>query len=431
MHQLRHTPTAIAIALLLVSGTAQAAVLSFACPANPPAGTTVTLGPIVTNGNWSVTSSVGSPATVEVYKFPGWVASVDGADWLSIRENATPGSFTFTSNDTVNVDAAVVDVASITALTKVSADNFLDNFVVTPSTGAPVMLPSGGFFLQVDQHSYPSATNPAPGLQAGSNQLGFVVRNNETTQSLPGRGTPMGFFASVTLTATCLQTPPGPVDDTYPMTPGQTSLSDNVGSNDTLPGTPEWSLLTPPPASSGNLVFNPDGSFTFTPAPGFSGPVDFSYQLCSGPGATAPCAPANVHITVPPAPVAPAPVNDSFNVTPGQPLSASVAGNEQNVPATPEWSLLAPPPAADGTLVFNPDGSFTFTPAAGFTGPTSFTYQLCSGPNQTAPCAPATVTLGTAPVAGSVAPVPGLGTWAMLGLTALLAGLGVRRKRAA
>ena len=79
--------------------------------------------------------------------------------------------------------------------------------------------------------------------------------------------------------------------------------------------------------------------------------------------------------------------------------------------------------------MFNPDGSFTFTPAAGFTGPTSFTYQLCSGSSQTAPCAPATVTLSAAPVAGSVAPVPGLGTWAMLGLTALLAGLGVRRKR--
>ena len=430
MRQLRHTP--IAIALLLLGGTAQAAVLSFACPANPPPGTTVTLGPIVTNGNWSVTSSVGSPASVQAYQHPAWVGPVDGAVWLSIQENATPGSFTFTSNDTVNVDAAVVDVASITALTKVSADNYLDNFVVTPSTGAPVMLPSGGFFLQMDQHSYPSGANPAPGLQAGSNQLGFVVRNAEATQSIPtGRGSPMGFFASVTLTATCLQTPPGPVDDTYPMTLGQTSLSDNVGSNDTLPGTPEWSLLTSPPANTGILVFNTDGSFTFTPAPGFSGPVDFSYQLCSGPGATAPCAPANVHITVPPAPVAPAPVNDSFNVTPGQPLSATVAGNEQNVPATPEWSLLAPPPAADGTLVFNPDGSFTFTPAAGFTGPTSFTYQLCSGSSQTAPCAPATVTLSAAPVAGSVAPVPGLGTWAMLGLTALLAGLGVRRKRTA
>ena len=429
---MRHTPTTIAIALLLVGASAQAAVLNFACPVNPTPGTKVTLGPIVTNTSWSVQSNpTGTPATVVAYQHPAWIAPVDGGQWLSIQEQSTPTNvnFVFTAGDTINVNPSVVDVASITATTKVAADNYLDYFVVTPASGSAVNLPSSGSFGAISTHIYPDSATPplpAPGFQAGSNQIGFSIRNAEASQG--GGGTPMGLFASVTLTATCLPTPPGPVDDTYPMAPGQTSLSDNVGSNDTLPGTPEWSLLTPPPASTGNLVFNPDGSFTFTPAPGFSGPVDFSYRLCSGPNATAPCAPAKVLITVPPALVSPSPVNDSFNVTPGQALNGSVVGNDQNVPATPEWSLVTPPPAADGTLVFKPDGTFTFTPAIGFTGPTTFTYQLCSGPNQTAPCAPATVTLS---LAGSVAPVPGLGAWALLGLTAMLAGLGVRRHRAA
>ena len=435
MRHLRLTPTALAMATLLAcfSGATQAAGLTFSCPANPPAGTTATLA-VSTSGAWTVDGdatwdalSPGIAPTTRIFQHSMW-ASVAGrpGQWISINEQATPGSFFFRSADSIDIDPSKVDVASISASVVMSADNYLPNFLVKPD-GQPQVLHGTGsatpsiFFQRLSTQSFAGNL----GFQSGSNHVGLEVRNHEPTQG--GGASPIGVYGEITLTATCLPTPPGPVDDTYPMTPGQTSLSDNVGGNDTLPGTPEWSLLTPPPANTGNLVFNPDGSFTFTPAPGFSGPVDFSYQLCSGPNATAPCAPAKVHITVPPAPVAPAPVNDSFSVTPGQALSASVTGNDQNVPATPEWSLVTPPPAADGTLVFNPDGTFTFTPAIGFTGPTTFTYQLCSGPGQTAPCTPATVTLSPA---GSVAPVPGLGGWALLGLTAMLAGLGVRRKRA-
>ena len=416
-----HAAFALAISAMLGSN-AHAALLTFSCPVNPPSGTSAEVL-IVTKAGWTADRD----ALLDSYRHNAWFnpAPARPGLWVSPPMGTnTSAPFTYTSGDQVNVDAAVVDPASVSVQANVAVDNVLTDFKLQgPNT---LVLPVGAANFAA-LTTWPSAN---PGLTAGgAYNVAFTLHNGNGQGSEPSQttGQPMGLYAEVKFTATCLQTPPVPVDDTYPMTPGQTSLSDNVGGNDTLPGTPEWSLLTPPPANTGNLVFNPDGSFTFTPAPGFSGPVDFSYQLCSGPNATAPCAPAKVHITVPPAPVAPAPVNDSFSVTPGQALSASVTGNDQNVPATPEWSLVTPPPAADGTLVFNPDGTFTFTPAIGFTGPTTFTYQLCSGPGQTAPCAPATVTLSPA---GSVAPVPGLGGWALLGLTAMLAGLGVRRKRA-
>ena len=48
----------------------------------------------------------------------------------------------------------------------------------------------------------------------------------------------------------------------------------------------------------------------------------------------------------------------------------------------------------NGVLVFNPDGSFTYTPAAGYAGPDSFTYRASDG---IAASAAATVTITVLP----------------------------------
>ncbi len=68
----------------------------------------------------------------------------------------------------------------------------------------------------------------------------------------------------------------------FPVTP-TTVVSGNVTLNDTDPNAGEAVtnavLVTAPLAAEGNLVFNADGSFTFTPAPGFTGGlVSFTYR---------------------------------------------------------------------------------------------------------------------------------------------------------
>jgi hypothetical protein len=55
--------------------------------------------------------------------------------------------------------------------------------------------------------------------------------------------------------------------------------------------------------------------------------------------------------------------------------------------------LVAPPPTTAGAVTVNPDGSFTFTPAAGFTGTTTFTYAATDGLSTSAPVT-VTVTVG-------------------------------------
>ncbi len=70
-----------------------------------------------------------------------------------------------------------------------------------------------------------------------------------------------------------------------------------------------------------------------------------------------------------------------------------VLGNDTDPDGDPLTAVLVTGPA-HGTIVFNPDGSFVYTPAADYTGPDSFTYTVSDGDQSSAP---ATVTLNVNP----------------------------------
>ena len=243
-------------------------------------------------------------------------------------------------------------------------------------------------------------------------------------------------FAMTGLSLTAAK--PVAVNDQYstpfntPITP-PTNPGVNVGVNDTqLPPSPDYSKVTD--ATNGTVTVNPDGTFTYIPNPGFTGTDSFTYQVCSGPNGIQPCSdPATVTITVgnPPA-VVPTPQNDFYTqTTPTAPVTGNVGGNDTNIPATPEYTVVGTTPPG---LTFKTDGTFTYIPPAGTTGPVTFDYQLCSGPGQTAPCATAKVTINLAttqpPVAGGGATaVPGLGLWGLMALSGLLGMFAAFRRR--
>ena len=87
-----------------------------------------------------------------------------------------------------------------------------------------------------------------------------------------------------------------------------------------------------------------------------------------------------------PAAVTPAAVNDTYNVPYNTAFSANVTANDTAINSV----ALGTAPA-HGALVLNPDGSFTYTPATGFSGADSFTYTGNGNPALTA-----TVTLNVA-----------------------------------
>jgi hypothetical protein len=134
----------------------------------------------------------------------------------------------------------------------------------------------------------------------------------------------------------------------------------------------------------GTLTLNADGSFNFTPERDFVGAATFTYQAVMNPppGAADPAPNPNSHdtatVTIYVKPPIPAPIanNDYYSVLQDTTLSIAAPGvlkNDAPVSNYPLASMLDHGPA-NGTLTLNADGSFTYTPNAGYTGGDSFTY---------------------------------------------------------
>jgi hypothetical protein len=99
----------------------------------------------------------------------------------------------------------------------------------------------------------------------------------------------------------------------------------------------------------------------------------------------------------------PVAINDTVNGLTGAQVSGNVITNDND----PNGEFIKPSivtTSADGTVVMNPNGTFTFTPNPGFTGSsTTFTYQLSDNGYEPMTSNTATVTINF--VAGVVLPV--------------------------
>ncbi|MEZ0226303.1 MAG: Ig-like domain-containing protein [Alphaproteobacteria bacterium] len=134
-------------------------------------------------------------------------------------------------------------------------------------------------------------------------------------------------------------------------------------------------------ANGGNVVLNANGSFSYTPPSGFAGNDSFSYTLLDGLGGTDT---GTVTIAVGGVPInhPPEAVSDRFNDVFNQVLTGNVMANNGNgADNDPEGDALSViafsgTTAGGGSIVLNADGSFTYTPAADFTGADSFSYTL-------------------------------------------------------
>ncbi|MEN6404808.1 MAG: Ig-like domain-containing protein, partial [Armatimonadia bacterium] len=130
-----------------------------------------------------------------------------------------------------------------------------------------------------------------------------------------------------------------------------------------------------------------DGSFTYTPNAGFTGDDSFTYTANDGLAESA-AATVTIHVTN----TAPAALDDDYNTTRNKQLVVAAPGVLTNDTDTDSDALTAVKVSdtANGTVTLNVDGSFTYTPNAGFTGDDSFTYQANDG---VADSAAATVTI--------------------------------------
>ena len=130
----------------------------------------------------------------------------------------------------------------------------------------------------------------------------------------------------------------------------------------------------------------------------FHGSDSFTYTVTDGRGGQDT---ATVSITVNAVNDSPVAVADSYSTDPDTPLSVPATGVLANDSDADGDSFSAVPigngaTANGGTVTLNSDGSFTYTPPAGFTGTDSFSYTITDG---TLTSLPATVSIDvSAPV---------------------------------
>jgi VCBS repeat-containing protein len=146
--------------------------------------------------------------------------------------------------------------------------------------------------------------------------------------------------------------------------------------NDTA-GNPLTAVLVSGP-SHGTLTLNSSGSFTYTPSANYNGPDSFTYKANDG---QADSNVATVSLTVTAVNDAPVAVANSYTTNEDTALTVSapgVLGDDSDIDSGTLTAVLVAGPS-HGTLTFNANGSFTYTPAANYNGSDSFTYKANDG----------------------------------------------------
>ena len=172
--------------------------------------------------------------------------------------------------------------------------------------------------------------------------------------------------------------PPVAVDDSYTTaqdTPLSVPAAGVLANDSDTDGDPLTAVLVPN-GTAGSVTLNADGSFTYTPAPGFTGDDHFTYQASDGT-ALSNLATVNITVTATGGNTAPVANDDSYSTSQDTALTITAPGvllNDTDADGDPLTAAQLSS-AGNGLASLNTDGSFSYTPNAGFTGTDSFTYE--------------------------------------------------------
>jgi autotransporter-associated beta strand protein len=264
----------------------------------------------------------------------------------------------------------------------------------TDSNKAPLtaVLPGGG------GPAHGTLNLAADGSFVYTPEAGYTGPDSFTYRAFDG--TALGNTATVTLTVTPFHRPPSAGADAYRV--AKNGMLDvpapGVLGNDSGSGTLSAVLPDGGGPAHGTLTLHGDGSFIYTPNPGFSGSDSFTYEANDGLAASDP---ATVTIEVVNAP--PVAADDSYSVDRNGTLTVDaghgVLANDADANGDPLTAQPGTIPTAHGSLTLQSDGSFTYAPAAGYAGPDGFTYKASDGTAASDEATVAIQVVNTAPVA--------------------------------
>ena len=309
-------------------------------------------------------------------------------NWLPGAEDAVPQDFQVALTDIAG--NAAVQRIELTVLTDFPAlpDTFEVNEDTTLTVGAEqsILLNDGDNDSTVVTARL--VEGPANGVLSLESDGTFVYTPNadffgEDSFTYVGQnGTTETNVTKVTINVLATQDAPVGVADTYTINEDEVlspSLDEGVLSNDTDVDGDDLTAIVASEPSNGTLVLNSDGTFTYTPNADFSGTDSFTYRVSDG---TDTSSPVTVEITVNEVDDTPVAESDSYSVNADATLEVSAENGVLANDTDPDSSNLTAEVVTqpqNGTLTLQNDGSFSYTPDAGFSGDDTFTYRASDG----------------------------------------------------
>ncbi|RYD95296.1 MAG: tandem-95 repeat protein, partial [Sphingobacteriales bacterium] len=267
---------------------------------------------------------------------------------------------------TVNTNKNTTVTGKVTA-TDVDGDPLTYTLGTPPANGTVVVNPDGTFTFTPNNN------------YSGTDSFTVVVSDGK------------GGTTTVTVNANVAPTNVAPVANSPAVTTAEDSPVNGAITATDADGDPLTFTTTTPP-TNGTVVVRPDGTYTYTPKANFNGIDSFVVTVSDGKGGT-----TSVTINVTVTAVNDAPVATSPAIT--TPMNTPKTGvvSASDVDGDPLTFTITTAPA-NGTVVVNADGTYTYTPTTGYAGNDSFTITVSDGKGGiTTVTIPVTITLVAAP----------------------------------
>ncbi|MGE2832750.1 Ig-like domain-containing protein [Mycobacterium sp. SMC-4] len=260
--------------------------------------------------------------------------------------------------------------------TDIDEDSLTAELVAGPAHGTLVLNADGTF-------TYTPTTN-----YHGTDTFTYQVSDGEATSSV----------TTVSLTINPVNDAPVAHGDSF-VIDEDSVLTGDLLTNDTDIDQDDLTATVVAGPAHGTLILNADGTFTYTPTADYHGTDTFTYQVSDGEATSSV---TTVSLTINSVNDAPVAGNDSFTFDEDHMLTGGVLDNDNDNDGNPLTATLVDGPA-NGTLTFNADGTFTYTPDADYHGTDTFTYTVNDG-TTTSSVATVSLTINSvndAPVAGN------------------------------
>lgn len=326
---------------------------------NPPAGMTIDSATGV--ASWTPTSEQAVPQTLIL------TATDSAGNTSTLQKNLTvllaiqafPESYAATEDTTLTVDVAQGVLANDDG-SNASLLGPLTAQLVTPPTNGSLTLDPDGSFSYVPDANFNGDDSFTYRATDGSelSNVALVSISVAPTDDLP-------------LTSADAYT----VDEDVVLT---VDAANGVLANDSDIDGDQLTATAVQQPTNGTLVLSTDGSFVYTPNQNFFGGDTFTYTVNDGTTTTSE---VMVGVTVNAVNDVPVVGDDTYAVVEDTPLVVAIAdgvlANDSDVESSLTASIVTAP--TSGSVSFNSDGTFTYTPNANFFGTDSFTYAASDG----------------------------------------------------